>query len=424
MAEAASVNKPNKSAGKNMGVYRAWRRDFPIFAKKIGGKDFAFLDTASSSQKPRVVLDAMRHSMEDHYANIHRGLYAYSHQTTNDFEAARKKVADFIVADSDKEIVFTRNSTEAINLVAQSWGRAFLERGDEVILTEMEHHANIVPWQILQDQIGIVLKFIKINKDGTLDLDHFESLLNERTKFVSVVHVSNSLGTVNDVKQITHIAKDFYSQIKVLVDGSQAVVHSAVNVKDIGCDFYAFTGHKLYGPTGIGVLWGDYATLESMPPYQGGGDMIEIVSYTESLFKSAPARFEAGTPAFVEAAGLGVAIDFVSDIGLSNIHAREQDLLRYANEKLQEVDGLNFFGEAPKKAGIISFTADWGHPSDVSMILDQCGVAVRAGHHCCMPLMDILGVDATIRASFGLYTMEEDVDALVDGLHKAKEMLG
>lgn len=413
---------PKPTAGEQH-IYRTWRNDFPALTKKVNGQNFAFLDSAASSQKPEQVIRAMVSLMEGHYANIHRGLYYNSHQTTTDFEAARRTVAEFINAVSDKEIVFTRNSTEAINLVAQSWGRTFLKAGDEIILTEMEHHANIVPWQILQDQIGVKLKYVPIYEDGSLNIEKFKAMLSPKTKLVSVVHVSNALGTINDVKAITAAAKDFHRGIKVLVDGSQAVMHMNVNVQSIGCDFYTFTGHKLYGPTGIGVLWGDFDTLESMPPYQGGGDMIEIVTYNESLFKSAPARFEAGTPAFVEAVGLACAIDYVTQIGLDKIQKREQQLLAYAMDQLSEIDGLTFHGTAENKTGIISMSAQWGHSSDIAMILDQCGVAVRSGHHCCMPLMDILGVDATIRASFGLYTNETDIDALVIALKKAKDML-
>lgn len=405
-------------------IYRTWRNDFPALLKKVNGHDLVFLDSAASSQKPEAVINAMTGLLQGHYANIHRGLYYNSHQTTTDFEAARRTVAEFINAPSENEVIFTRNSTEAINLVAQCWGRKFLKKGDEIILTEMEHHANIVPWQILQEQIGIKIKYVPIYDDGSLNIEKFKAMLSPQTRLVSVVHVSNSLGTINDVKEICSIAKDFHRGIKVVVDGSQAAVHMSVNVQSIGCDFYTFTGHKLYGPTGIGVLWGDFETLETMPPYQGGGDMIDIVTYEESIFKGPPARFEAGTPAFIEAIGLAAAIDYVNNIGLDKIYKREQQLLAYAMDQLENIEGLTFHGTAEHKAGIISMSTDWGHSSDVAMILDQCGVAVRSGHHCCMPLMDILGVDATIRASFGLYTNEADIDALVYAMNKAKDMLG
>ncbi|PJB69274.1 MAG: cysteine desulfurase [Alphaproteobacteria bacterium CG_4_9_14_3_um_filter_47_13] len=401
-------------------VHNPWRNDFPI----LKNNDIAYLDSAASAQKPQTVIDAMTDVMKHHYSNIHRGLYNFSQVTTKEFEAARKTVASFIGAASEREIIFTRNATEAINLVVQSWGRMYLAQGDEVILTEMEHHANIVPWQILRDQIGIVIKVIPVQEDGTLDLDRFEALLSPQTKFVSLVHVSNALGTINNVKKIIGIAKDFYPEIKVMIDGSQAVVHRAVNMKELGCDFYALTGHKLYGPTGIGVLWGKYDILESMPPYQGGGDMIEKVSFDYTTYKEPPARFEAGTPAIIEAIGLGAALEYINNIGMAAIEAHETVLLDYANKALAKVEGLRFYGTAPEKVGILSFTADWGHASDIGMILDQCGVAVRTGHHCCQPLMQHFGIDGTIRASLGLYSNQQDIDALVAGLGKAKGLLG
>ena len=399
------------------------RNDFPVLQKTMNGKPVAFLDTGASAQKPRAVIDAMKAAMDTEYANIHRGLYQFSQVTTAKFEAVRTKVADFIGAASEKEIVFTRNATESINLVTQSWGRTFLKAGDEVIITGMEHHANIVPWQLLRDQIGIVIKIIPVLQDGTLDLESLEKLLSPRTKFVSFVHVSNALGTINLASTIIQRIRAYNSNIRILVDGSQAVVHGTVNVSALGADFYVFTGHKLYGPTGIGVLHGRYDVLQSMPPYQGGGDMIERVTFEKTTYKDAPARFEAGTPAIVEVLGLGAAIDYVAMIGMDNIAAREQDLLGYALEQLSDVPGLTLYGPAENRAGIISMTAEWGHPSDIAMILDQCGVAVRSGHHCCQPLMDTFGVDATIRASFGLYTNEADIDQLVQGLSKARELL-
>lgn len=395
------------------------RHDFPI----LRGNDIAYLDSAASAQKPQAVIDAMTSVMTENYANIHRGLYSFSQATTQQFEGVRKKVATFIGAPSEQEIIFTRNTTEAINLVAQSWARKHLRRGDEVVLTEMEHHANIVPWQLLRDQIGVEIKVIPALDDGTLDLEAFERMLTPQTKFVSVVHISNSIGTINNVKKIIEIAKDFYPEMKVLIDGSQAVVHSIVDIQALGCDFYVFTGHKLYGPTGVGVLWGRYDVLETMAPYQGGGDMIETASFDRTTFKLPPARFEAGTPAIVEVIGLGAAIDYVSGIGMDTIMAHEAELQAYMTQQLETVDGLNFYGTGPDKAGIFSFTADWGHPSDIGMILDQCGVAVRTGHHCCQPLMQRYGIDATVRASLGLYSSRDDIDALVAGLNKAKDML-
>lgn len=401
-----------------------YREDFPIFQEEVNGKPLAFLDTAASAQKPQTVIDAMRDLLEHNYANVHRGLYKFSQVTTQQYEAVRPKVAEFINAPSKDEIIFTRNSTESINLVAQSWGRTFLKRGDEIILSEMEHHANIVPWQLLRDQIGIKLRIIPVLDDGTLDLRAFGTLLSDKTKLISIVHVSNALGTINPAQNITKTARKFNPKIKILLDGSQGVVHGAVDVQALDCDFYVFTGHKLYGPTGVGVLWGRYDILEAMPPYQGGGDMIETVTFDKTTYKTPPARFEAGTPAIMEVIGLGAAIDYVSAIGMDAIAAHEKALLEYGMQALSGIDGLSYYGVSPQKAGIISFTTDWAHVSDISMILDQCGVAVRTGHHCCMPLMKRLGVEATARVSFGLYTNRQDIDALVAGLRKAKEMLG
>ena len=414
-------------AGKLSSIQQAtmtsFRNDFPVLSKTMNGKPVAFLDTGASAQKPRAVIDAMKAAMDTEYANIHRGLYQFSQVTTAKFEAVRAKVADFIGAVSEKEIIFTRNATEGINLVAQSWGRTNLKAGDEVIISGMEHHANIVPWQLLRDQIGIVIKVIPVLQDGTLDLKSLENLLSPKTKLVSFVHVSNALGTINPASTIIKSVYAYNRNIRILVDGSQAVVHGAVNVSALGADWYVFTGHKLYGPTGIGVLYGRYEVLQSMPPYQGGGDMIERVTFEKTTYKDAPARFEAGTPAIVEVLGLGAAIDYVAAIGMDNIAVHEQHLLAYGLDQLSDIPGLTLYGPAENRAGIISFTADWGHPSDIAMVLDQCGVAVRSGHHCCQPLMDKFGVDATIRASFGLYTNEADIDQLVQGIKKARDLL-
>jgi len=395
------------------------RDDFPI----LQDDKVAYLDSASSAQKPQAVLDAMTALASDHYANIHRGLYSFSQATTERFEAVRGKVAAFLNAPSDQEVVFTRNATEAINLVAHSWGRKHLKEGDEILLSAMEHHANIVPWQLLQAETGVIIKVIPVLDDGVLDMAAFERMLTPQTKLVSIVHISNALGTVNNINKIIEIVKDFYPEMKVLIDGSQGVVHGTVDVQALGCDFYVFTGHKLYGPTGVGVLWGRYDVLETMPPYQGGGDMIETVSFDKTTFKAPPARFEAGTPAIMEVIGLGAAIDYVSTIGMDAISAHEQSLLAYMQERLEAIDGLSFYGTGPDKTGIVSFTAAWGHPSDIGMILDQCGVAVRTGHHCCQPLMERFEIDATVRASLGLYSNTADIDALAAGLSKAKDML-
>lgn len=398
-----------------------WKKDFPIFESE---KKFTFLDSASSAQKPRAVIDAMTSVMETHYANIHRGLYDFSQKTTVEYEAVRGKVASFISAPSEKEIVFTRNATEAINLVAQSWGRANLKAGDEIILTEVEHHANIVPWMMLKEQLGVEIKVLPILDDGSLDLSALPDLVSDKTKLMACSHVSNVLGVVSNINLINEIIKEANPKAKLLVDGSQAVVHGAIDVKSLGCDFYVFTGHKLYGPTGVGVLWGKYDILETMPPYQGGGDMIDHVSWDDVTYQLPPARFEAGTPAIVEVIGLGAAIDYLSDIGMDKIAAHEQSLCAYADEKLAEIDGLTRYGLVESRIGVISFTVESAHPSDIAMILDQMGIAVRTGQHCAEPLMARLGVDTTARASFGLYTTKEDIDALVAGLHKVNKLFG
>ncbi|MAZ76133.1 MAG: cysteine desulfurase [Micavibrio sp.] len=400
-----------------------YRADFPALNEPMNGKRLAYMDSASSAQKPQVVIDAMNDVLTHSYANIHRGLYANSQTTTQLYEDVRVKLANFINANSENEIVFTRNSTEAMNLVAQSWARNILQAGDEIILTTMEHHANIVPWQILEEQIGIQLKVVPILEDGSLDFGAFMALLSSKTKLVTLVHISNSLGTVNPVRKIVKATKNFDENIICMIDGSQSAVHSKVDVQDLGCDFFALTGHKLYGPNGVGILWGKFDLLNSMPPFLGGGDMIETVSFDGTVYKAAPFKFEAGTPAIVEVIGLGAAIDYLNAIGMDAIAVHEKEMLNYMVQKLGTIEGLNFYGTAQEKAGIISFTADWAHISDIAMILDQQGVALRTGHHCCMPLMQELGIEGTARASIGLYTNKEDIDQLVSALEKAKEML-
>jgi len=393
------------------------KSDFPALYKK----DIAFLDTGASAQKPQAVIAAMMNVMNDHYANIHRGLYEYSQKTTTLYEAVRGKVSGFINAYSENEIVFTRNTTEAINLVAQSYGRTFLKEGDEVVLSEMEHHANIVPWQLLRDQIGIVIKTIPVTDEGGLDYDAYAQLLSPKTKFVSVVHVSNTLGTINNVKNIVETAKNYNSDIKILVDGSQSVVHGHVDVQDMGCDFFCFTGHKLYGPSGVGILWGREEILNAMPPYQGGGDMIETVSFDKTTYRDAPARFEAGTPSIVDVIGLGAAIDYMAQFNMDDVIAHEQELLSMAMDVLSDV---NIIGRTQDKAPVISFTVNEAHHSDVGMILNQANIAVRTGHHCCMPLMQRFGVDGTVRVSLGIYNDRSDIEKLAIGMDKVKRLLG
>lgn len=401
----------------------SFRKDFPALSQTVRGKPLVFLDSGASAQKPQSVIDAITRAYTEGYANVHRGLYDFSQRKTAEFEEARQKVAKFINAPSVANIVFTRNTTEAINLVAQTWGRSNLKQGDEIILTEMEHHANLVPWHMLRDEIDIVIKYVPVKDNGELDDDKILSLLSPRTKLLSCTQVSNVLGTVNNINKIKTILSVFNPEIKLMVDGSQAVVHKAVNMIDLGPDFYVFTGHKLYGPTGVGVLYGRSEILSTMPPYQGGGDMIDKVTLGGTTYAAAPARFEAGTPAIAEVIGLGAAIDYVTSIGMDNIAAWEHELLIYATEKLSSIEGLRILGTAEGKAGIISFTMENCPPADVAMILDQMGIAVRTGHHCCQPLMARFGIEGSIRASLGLYNDKNDIDALYEGLLKAKKIL-
>jgi cysteine desulfurase/selenocysteine lyase len=398
------------------------RGDFPILSKPVYGKRLVFLDSGASAQKPRAVLDAMTHLYEDHYANIHRGVYYLSQKATEDYEAAREKIRGFVNAPSMREIIFVRGATEAINLVAQTWGRAFLKAGDEVILSHMEHHSNIVPWQMLRDQIGIVLRVAPITADGALDMDAYRALLSDRVKLVAMTHVSNALGSITPIKQIVRLAHE--AGAKVLVDGCQAVPHLPIDVQDMECDFYVFSGHKLYGPTGIGVLYGREELLEAMPPYQGGGDMINSVTFEKTVFAELPFKFEAGTPHIAGAVGLGAAVDYVSGLGLEAIAAHENELLRHATERLGEIEGVRLIGTARDKAAILSFEISGVHPHDVGTILDQQGIAVRAGHHCAQPVMDFFGVPATTRASFGLYNTLGDVEALAAGVRTVQEIFG
>ena len=414
---------PSKNENAKMTANLDVRKDFPALSVPMNGKPLAFLDTAASAQKPQAVIDAMNAVLESGYSNIHRGLYHISQQLTADFEAVRAKTARFLGASSEKEIVFTKNSTESINLVAQSWGRTHLRVGDEVILTAMEHHANIVPWQLLSEEIGFSIKVIPVLEDGSLDYDTFETLISEKTKLIACVHISNALGVVNNINKIIEISRKLNPETKILVDGSQSAVHSKINVTDMDCDFFVFTGHKLYGPTGIGVLYAKYGILADMPPFLGGGDMIERVSFGGTTYREAPYKFEAGTPPIVEAIGLGAAIDYVEEIGFEAIEAHEARLRDYGHERLKEIEGIKLYGTTAEKVGIFSFTLGDLHHSDIGMILDQCGVAVRSGHHCCMPLMQSFGIEGTIRASTGLYSNENDIDQLCEALRKAKDML-
>ena len=393
------------------------RGEFPALA----GKTLAYLDSASSAQKPRAVIDTMTRVMEMHYANVHRGVYRYAEQTTVAFDAARAKVADFIGA-AVREVVFTRNATEAVNLLAACWARSHLKPGDEILLTMLEHHANIVPWHMLANEKGVVVKFAPLGKNGGFDFDAWKSLLSPRTKLAAFTHMSNVTGAVLPVAEMTELARS--AGAVTLIDGSQAVVHMPVDVRAIGCDFYVFTGHKLYGPTGIGVLWGRYDLLESLPPYQGGGEMIETVTTQGATFKAPPTRFEAGTPAIVEAIGLGAALDWLGGFDRAEVMAHETAMLRYAEEVLAAIPGVKLWGNPAFRSGLVSFSMAGAHPHDVATILDQAGVAVRAGHHCAQPLMEALGISSTVRASVGIYTLPSDIDALAAGLAKARKIFG
>lgn len=402
--------------------FNAIRGQFPILERQVHGKPLAFLDSAASSQKPQSVLDAMTASYTQSYANVHRGLHALSEESTDAFEATRQKVKDFINAPSADEVIFTSGATMSLNLIARSWGSANLNAGDEIVISVADHHANIVPWQMIAQEKGAKIVAAPVHADGSVKLSDITDLINDRTRIVAMPHVSNVLGTVFPVEEIAKAAHDV-GAIFVL-DGCQGVVHMPVDVAAIDCDFYVFSGHKLYGPSGIGVLWGKMELLEAMPPFLGGGDMIDRVSIETSTYAAPPHRFEAGTPPIVETIGLGAAIDFVQEIGMENIRAHEQDLLSYAHQQLASVEGLEFIGTAAGKSGVVSFTMDCAHPHDISTIVDRKGVAIRAGHHCAQPLMDFMGINATARASVGVYTNREDIDALVDALATVRKIFG
>ncbi len=395
-------------------------KDFPILAQQIHGHPLVYLDTGASAQKPRMVIDAMTRFMENDYANIHRGVHELSQRATDKYEAVRTQVRRFINAEYDDEIVFTRGATESINLVAQTWGRKFLKAGDEIVITALEHHANIVPWQMLRDELGIVLRIVPVTPQGEVRIEDVKAALSLRTRLVAFAHISNVLGTILPVAEICALAHA--AGALTLVDGCQAIAHMPVDVRALGADFYVFSGHKLYGPNGIGILYGKRDILATMPPYQGGGDMIESVTFAKTTYKEPPHRFEAGTPPIVETIGLGAAIDYLSTIGMNRIARHEDDLLAYATEKLTHINSLRIVGTAEKKAGIISFIMEGAHPHDIGTILDRGGVAIRAGHHCAQPLMEHLGLDATARASFGLYTTRDDIDALASSIEKVREI--
>jgi len=397
------------------------RAQFPILNVVENGHPLVYLDSGATSQKPLRVIEALDKYYREENANVHRGVYGLSERATEKYEGARETVREFLNAKSTKEIVFVRGTTEAINLVAQSWVLENLKEGDEVIVTEMEHHSNIVPWQLLRDRIGIRLIVLRMNQKGEVCMNALKSLVSEKTKLVSVTHMSNALGTINPVKEMAEIAHSVGA--KIMVDGAQATPHMTVNVQDLDCDFYALSGHKMYGPTGIGVLYAKEALLEAMPPYQGGGDMIYSVTFDKTEYNILPYKFEAGTPHISGAIGLAAAIDFLNEVGLDSLAQYEAELLAYATEKLSAIDGLQIIGQAEHKGGVVSFIIDGVHPHDMATLMDQDGIAVRASHHCAMPVMQHFNVPATIRASFGAYNNFDDIDRLVESIIDAKEML-
>ena len=396
------------------------RQDFPILQEQIHGQPLVYLDNAATAQKPQAVIEAVLRFYSRENANVHRGVHHLSGQASTAFDAIRVKVAQFINARAPQEVIFTRGTTDGINLVAQSYGKRFFRAGDEVLITEMEHHSNIVPWQLVCEQTGAVLRAAPLNESGGLDLDQFSRLLNDRTRFVALVHLSNALGTINPIREITRWARA--RNIPVLIDAAQSVPHLPVDVQDLDCDFLAFSGHKLYGPTGIGVLYGRESLLDLMPPYQGGGGMIETVTIERSTWAPLPAKFEAGTPMIAQAIGLGAAIDYVNAVGRGSISAWEQELLHYATHLLSDIAGCRIIGTAPDKAGVLSFVLDGVHPHDIGTILDAAGIAIRAGHHCAQPVMRHFGIAATARASFGLYNTKAEVDAFAAALRNVSRM--
>ena len=396
------------------------REDFPILKQTVRGKPLVYLDNAATSQKPQVVIDAeLRFYLRD-CSNVHRGVHQLSERATEAFEGTRRKVKDFLNAADLREIIFVRGATEAINLVAHSFGRTHVERGDEVLISAMEHHSNIVPWQILCEEKGAMLRVAPINDRGELLLEEFEKLLNERTRLVAVAHVSNALGTINPIRKIIEMARR--RNVPVLVDGAQAAPHLKVDVQALDCDFYTFSGHKMFGPTGIGVLYGKAQWLEAMPPYQGGGDMISSVTFEKTIYNTLPYKFEAGTPNIAATIGLGAAIDYLNQVGLDNVGAYEHELLGYGTEALRQIPGVRLIGTAREKASVLSFVIDGIHPHDAGTVLDCEGIAVRTGHHCAQPVMQRFGVAATTRASLAFYNTREELDALAAGIRKVQEM--
>ena len=418
----SSIDRPIAARRSVSLDVEAIRADFPALREPVHGRTLVYLDNAATTQKPESVINAISDYYRHDNANIHRGVHLLAQRATDAFEQTRSKVQRFLNAADAREIVFVRGATESINLVAQTYGRTHVGPGDEILITAMEHHSNIVPWQILCEQSGARLRVAPIDDRGELRLDEFEKLLGPRTKLVAMAHVSNALGTVNPVRFVIHLAHT--QSIPVLVDGAQSAPHLRVDVQDLDCDFYVFSGHKLYGPTGIGVLYGKAALLEAMPPYQGGGDMIRSVTFEKTLYNDVPHKFEAGTPDIAGVIGLGAAIDYVNNLGLDAISSHEDEVLKYATKKVEAIPDVRLVGTAREKVGVLSFVMKDIHPHDIGTVLDQEGIAVRTGHHCAQPVMDRFGVPATVRASFALYNTKYEIDALIDGIDKVKEILG
>ncbi len=399
----------------------AIRNLFPILNRKVKGKNLVYFDNAATSQKPIQVIDALVHYYTHYNANIHRGLHTLADEATAAYEASRVAVQQFIGAREPEEIIFTKGTTESINIVAKSWGKAFLEKGDEIIITSLEHHANIVPWQMIAEEKGAILKVIPMDQNGILDMDAYKSLLNNKTKFVSLIHVSNALGVINPVEEMITLAHQFNA--KVLIDGAQSSVHLDIDVQQMDCDFYVFSGHKIYGPTGVGVLYGKRELLEQMPPFLGGGEMIKEVTFEKTTYNELPFKFEAGTPNIADVIVMKPAIEFINHYGKANIREHEDKLLRYATQKLKAIDGLKIIGDVENKVSVISFIIDGVHPQDLAILLDNQGIAVRTGHHCAQPLMQCLGIVGTTRVSFAAYNTLEEVDVMVQALEKSLKML-
>jgi cysteine desulfurase/selenocysteine lyase len=423
MTVLANVSVPHSSDQdtRSYNVERI-RADFPILHQNVHGHQLVYLDNAATTQKPRQVIDAISHYYERDNANIHRGVHALSQRATDAYEHARRTAQEFIGAGDCREIIFVRSSTEAINLVAQTYGRKNLKPGDEVLISAMEHHSNIVPWQMICEEKQAKLRVAPINEAGELVLEDFERLLTSKTKLVAIAHLSNALGTINPVRRIVEMAHA--KNIPVMVDGAQAAPRLPVNVRELDCDFYAFSGHKIYGPTGIGVLYGKLALLEAMPPYQGGGDMISSVAFERTVYNKVPHKFEAGTPDISGPIGLKAALDYVTRLGIENIERHENELLEYATKRVSALSGIRLIGTAKEKAGVLSFVMEGVHPHDIGTILDQEGIAIRTGHHCAQPVMERYGIPATARASLGLYNTKEEIDALVRGIKKVQEVFG